>query len=222
MLFKGGNDLPTEVREFSTAYPLKVEDSAGETKTATVTPAELALAAAEEENQHLRNQLQQVRTEHSIEIALAREAARREAAAEHIRNDEELRAILSSALIAAQDIFRAELRGSCQTLAAQLASAALERLVQVSSKDETWLLRVIERRLADLDAASVVSIVLADGNRTLADKLASSVGTSVVFEQGLPNNSARIDLTMGSIPIQIDVGLANVLSALQPADDWHD
>ncbi|MDR3438089.1 hypothetical protein [Telmatospirillum sp.] len=221
MLFKGGTDTAAVVRPFA-ADP----SGLGREDTALVQPPETsaaleALAAARAENEGLRARLQQIESEARAEVARAREAGRREAAAEHVRNDDAQLAELSAALVIARESFVAELQDSVQPLAAQLAGAALQRLVDMRRDDEDWLLRVVARRLADIDPASVIAVVLPESYRVMADQLEVPTGTTVVFEPSLPAGSARIDLRMGGVPIRIEEGLARVLAAFGSEHDPH-
>lgn len=217
MLFKGGTDTATVARAFAA-------DTSGDGDVGPAPEANAVLdawAAVQAENEDLRARLEQLQREMPNELARARAQGRSEAAAEHVRNDEAQLAALSAALVAAREGFIAELQGSCQTLAGQLASEALQRLVATRRDEKDLLLRIVAQRLADLDAASVVAIVLPETCRAIVHQLDAAAGTSVVFDPSLSAGSARINLTMGGIPIRIEDGLARVIAVLAPEFDCH-
>jgi len=217
MLFKCGTDTATIARAFA-ADVFGVGD-------ATVIPeasaGQDALAAVQAENEDLRARLLRFERELPNELASARAQGRSEAAAEHVKNDEAQLAALSAALLGARESFAAELRGSSQTFAAQLAVVALQKLVAIRRDEEDWLVRIVAHRLADLEAASVVAIVLPESSRGVAEQLEIGSGTAVLFDASLSAGSARINLTVGEIPIRIEEGLARVIAALDPEFDPH-
>ena len=217
MLFKGGSDTATVVGAFATDT-FGLGDAAPESEASAAQDAHTGLQA---ENENLRARLHLLEGELPAELAQARAQGRNEAKAEHVRNDEAQLAALSAALIAARDSFVAQLGSSSQTLAARLAGAALQQLVAMRRDEEDWLLRIVARRLADLDAASVVALVLPETLREVAEQLQLQPGTAVVFDPSLSASSARITLTMGGIPIRVEEGLARLSAVLDPEFDVH-
>jgi hypothetical protein len=218
MLFKSGSDLAAEASAFA-ADPPHVGVVAITAVSEKAVPD--ALAIAEAEIVALRARLHDLEREWPAEIARVRDAAKREAAAAHVRQDGERLAALSAALTGAQATFAGALRREGEGFAARLAGAALRQLVEARAEDDAWLLRVIDRRLADIEAGGVVALALPESCRDLAEELAIPVGTALVFDPALAPGSARIELAMGGIPIRIENGLARLLAALDPVQDAH-
>jgi len=222
VLFKGGTDSATVVRPFADELSGIGRAEPAQDPTPQADAMQHALAGAQAENEELRARLHQFEVTLRDQLAQAREAGRRQAAEEHVRNDDAQLAELSAALSRARESFVDELRDGVQAFAVQLACAALQRLVDVQSDDSAWLMRIVARRLAEIDSESVVAVVLPEKCRAIALQLEAPAGASVVFDPGMSGGHARINLRVGGIPIRIEDGLTRLLTALNPELDPYD
>lgn len=162
----------------------------------------------EAEIERLRAALADAKTSHGDELVRAREEARSEAEAAHVRDDKAALEILKAGVTKALEAAGEELE-RLDALTPTLCESALERLLADPSKYDVLVTDALRRQTDALRDEAMLHVDVSaddfpDGKRLEA--LAADLGKSAVaFRQdaGLTSGSARISLRLGAIDVSV-------------------
>lgn len=162
----------------------------------------------------LEREVSGLNDERAEAIALAVRRAKEAAAREHIRDDERQFAEIKSALTRAEAEFAAKLETDCLALARSIACQAFGRLAKTRQEDEDWLGRLVLRRIEELGANAVLAVRVPasdfTGDRLDALRAVLPSGMRIVTDRDIPMGTARIELRLGEVPIEPDIGVAQL------------
>lgn len=215
MLIKHGSPIARQA-----AFPAPKQESVIGREVEPVQPseAEIALARVNRENETLRGEIVALKARWAEEMTAAERLGREAAARDHVRDDAKRVEVLAAGLADARRHFEAQFIEVMELFAVDLALMAMDKLFEVRAQDKELLASVVARRLTAIDDQAIVELAVspddADGpvEVALAEKLPP--GTRVVSDPTLRGGTARLQLRLGSVPIDPVAGFERLRSAL--------
>lgn len=179
------------------------------------TEHERAIASLTATNAALRDELVALRTTWNDELSAAQQRAHQLAAEQHRRDDDRRFAALAAELGHVRQQLGQTLLAAVEPSARELAAVALGRLVAVREGDVDWIARIVERRLAALDQASVICLQVAPSD--LEGEISAIVpqGTVLESDASLQPGMVRLKLRLGAVMLDPVAGLARLLQMLR-------
>lgn len=175
----------------------------------------LELERLKAENNALRQELEQLKTQWNSALSDASSRAEAEAARKHKNDDQRRSCALEEALREARDIYAEHLGGQIEAMARDLACEALSSLVEIQASEAEWLARIIAQRLSRMRQAVSPRIHVAPADlEALASLLPKE--SSIVADDQVTSGTAFIRLALGEIVIDPVEGLGRVLATIKP------